>query len=373
MSADDEQGKEIERGEPCDIPTSDWGGQQPQADIPYTVRRRLYWGDSDTAEIGYASKFVDFGIEAIETWWEATLGTNWYELKARGMGNPMVGLKLDFLSPIVVGDRMDVAVLIEKLGNASITYRIEGSKVGGPLSFTGSFTHALVGNVHRKDIKAHPFAGEWRERIEGYQRECALAGQGVQSRRAVIDFWFGPPGSPERGHRRDCWFAKQKDNGSDFDEEIRAGFLPTYEAAARGDLDHWRHTVDGMLALCILLDQFPRNMFRGTARAFATDGKILAMVKQSIAQGLDADLGDGPGGFFYLPFEHSENLEDQQRYLDLTARYIDRPRGPDMQKYGRAHMELIERFGRFPHRNAALGRESTPEELEYLKHPDAGF
>lgn len=373
MSSEEDSAPEPERGPPCEIPCCDRAGQKPQADIPFTVRRRLYWGDSDTAEIGYASKFVDFGIEAIEVWWEAVLGTNWYELKQRGMGNPMVGLKLDFLKPIVVGDRMDVAVLIERLGNASITYRIEGSKVGGELSFTGCFTHALVDSVHRADIRGHRFPDDWRRLIEGYGRECAMRNQGVKSRREVLDFWFGPPGSPERGHRRDCWFAKQKAECSDFDDEIRTHFLPTHEAAARGDLDHWSATPEGMLALCILLDQFPRNMFRGTARAFATDAKILGMVREAIERGLDADLGPTPGTFFYLPFEHSEVLDDQRRYLELASRYIDTPRGADMQKYGRAHMDLIERFGRFPHRNAALGRQSTPEELEYLKDPDAGF
>ena len=358
---------------PVEIPNGDWGGQKPQADIPFTVRRRLYWGDSDTAEIGYAAKFVDFGIEAIEVWWEAVLATNWYELKRKGMGNPMVGMSLDFHSPIVVGDRMDVAVFIEQLGNASIAYRIEGSKVGGGLSFSGQFTHALVENVHTPQIRACPFPDDWRRRIEGYQRECALATSGVRTRREVLDFWFGPPGSPERGYRRDCWFAKQKAECSDFDDEIRARFLATHEAAARGDLDHWSETPEGMLALCILLDQFPRNMFRGTARAFSTDAKILAMVKDAIARGLDAGMGDVTATFLYLPFEHSERLEDQRRYLELAGRFADWPRGADMQKYGRAHMELIERFGRFPHRNACLGRESTPEELEYLEHPDAGF
>lgn len=372
MSTD--EGNPVEdRGAPCAIPTSDWGEQKPQADIPFTVRRRLYWGDSDTAEIGYASKFVDFGIEAIEVWWEAVLNTNWYELKAKGMGNPMVGLQLDFLKPIVVGDRMDVSVLIENLGNASITYRIEGRKAGGDLSFSGRFTHALVDNVHQKSIRAHPFEDEWRERIEGYRRECSLAAKGVKSRREVIDFWFGPPGSPERGYRRDCWFAKQKAECNGFDEEIRSKFLATHEAAARGDLDHWRHSVDGILALAILLDQFPRNMFRGTARAFATDAKILGLVKEAIARGLDAELGHVPALFLYLPFEHSEELSDQDRYLALVGRFADSPRGADMAKYGNAHRDLIVRFGRFPHRNAALGRESTAEELEYLEHPDAGF
>jgi uncharacterized protein (DUF924 family)/acyl-CoA thioesterase FadM len=362
-----------EQTDPDVIPTSDFNGHRPQADIPFTFRRRLNWGDSDTAEIGYVSKLIDFGQEAVEMWWEAVLGTNWYLMKQDNMANPAVSIQIDFLAPVVVGDRVDVSVLIEKLGNASIAYRIEGHKVGGGHVFTGLYTHALVTDVHSDKIKAKPFPDGWRRQIEGYRRECALRADGVRTRREVLDFWFAPPGSPERGRKREQWFAKQSEATNGFDSEITERFLATYEAAARGDLDHWADSLDGMVALCILLDQFPRNMFRGTARAFATDARILAMVKDSIDRGLDADLHDIPGHFLYLPFEHSENLADQRRYLELVARWADRPRGPDIAKYGRLHMELIERFGRFPHRNAALGRESTPEELAYLEHPDAGF
>jgi len=164
------------------------GGQRPQRDIPFTLRRRLNWGDSDTAEIGYAGRFVDFAVEAVEVWWEAVLGINWYGLKRQGMGNPMVGLKLDFHSPLVAGDRMDVAVRIEHLGRASIGYRVDGYKVGGGLSFSGRLDHALVDDVHSAAIRAHPFPDEWRRLIDGYRRECELEPQGVRSRRAVLDF-----------------------------------------------------------------------------------------------------------------------------------------------------------------------------------------
>lgn len=355
------------------IPTSDFAGFRPERDVPFTVRRRLNWGDSDTAEIGYVSKFVDFAQEAIEVWWEAILGTNWYEIKAQNLGNPAVSVQLDLRAPIVVGDRMDVAVTIERLGRSSIAYRITGTRVGGPLSFEGVMTHALVADVNSNRIRAIPFPDDWRRRIEGYQRECALRDQGVRTKREVLDFWFGPPGSPGRGQERKEWFAKQAHDGSEFDAAIRDGFLATYEAAARGDLDHWAETCDGIVALCLLLDQFPRNMFRGQARAFATDAKILAMAKQAIARGLDRPLGHIPGPFVYLPFEHSEVIADQDRYLELVGRFAHLERGAKMAKYGRAHKELIERFGRFPHRNACLGRPSTPEELAYLEHPDAGF
>jgi|GEM_PF-71430 len=355
------------------IPNSDWGGQRPQRDIPFTWRRRLNWGDSDTAEIGYAGRFVDFAVEAVEVWWEAVLGTNWYGLKRDGMGNPMVSVNLDFHSPLIAGDRMDVVVTIDSLGTSSIGYRVDGYKVGGGLSFSGVLTHALVEEVHAASIRAKPFPDDWRRRIEAYRRECALAAGGVCSRRDVLDFWFGPPGSPERGTSRELWFAKQKDAGSAFDAACRDGFLATYEAAARGDLDHWAASTDGMLALCILLDQLPRNMFRGTPRVYATDAKILAMVKEAIAGGLDRGLNDVTGTFFYLPFEHSEELADQDRYLELVGRFADQPRGPELEKYGKAHRDVIQRFGRFPHRNAILGRTSTPQEEDYLQDPEAGF
>ena len=123
------------------IPNSDFTTDHPASDIPFIFRRRLNWGDSDTAEIGYVSKFIDFCQEAIEVWWEAILAINWYQLKKINLANPAVGLNIDFLKPVVVGDRMDIVVLIEKLGKTSITYKIEGHKVDGPLCFTGTFNH----------------------------------------------------------------------------------------------------------------------------------------------------------------------------------------------------------------------------------------
>jgi uncharacterized protein (DUF924 family) len=289
------------------------------------------------------------------------------------MGNPAVALQVDFLSPVVVGDRVDTAVEVERLGRSSITYRVAMTKVGGPKCFSGLLTTALVTRVHSENIKGHPFPDDWRRRIEGYRRECALRERGVKSKREVIDFWFGPPGSPERGQRREIWFAPQSGDGSDFDREIEANFLASHEAAAAGELDHWADTPDGVLALCILLDQFPRNMFRGTARAFATDAKILGIVKETVAAGLDRDVHHVPGIFLYLPFEHSEDLADQHRFRELIGRWADTPRGEDLEKYADGHREVIERFGRFPHRNAALRRTNTPEEEAYLSDPDAGF
>jgi uncharacterized protein (DUF924 family)/acyl-CoA thioesterase FadM len=355
------------------IPTGDWGGQQPQADIPLTIRRRLNWGDSDTAEIGYAANFVNFAEEAIERWWEAVLDTNWYELKRDNKGNPMVGVDLNIVSPMVAGDRMDVSIRVAHLGRTSIHYWVEGFKVGGGLSFSGTFKHVLVEELNAAGISAIAWPDDWRLRIEGYIRECGLADKGVKSKRQVLDFWFLPPGAPERGQRREIWFAKQKDGGSEFDAQIREHFEATYTAAAAGELDHWMASREGCLALCLLLDQFPRNMYRGSARAYETDAKARALARHVLDKGFDTDLDYIPGVFFYLPFEHSEDLADQNRCLELISRFDPEAEGKNIVKYARAHKDLIERFGRFPHRNAALGRESTAGELEYLQDPEAGF
>jgi uncharacterized protein (DUF924 family) len=178
--------------------------------------------------------------------------------------------------------------------------------------------------------------------------------------RAVLDFWFGAKDSPDYGTFREVWF---RAGSPAFDQEIREKFLKTHEAAARGDLDQAMQSAEGSLALLVLLDQFPRNMFRGSARAFATDAKARAVAKHAVAQGFDQQVPSACRIFFYLPFEHSESIEDQRRGVELThamgeARSIEA---------AEEHLDVIARFGRFPHRNAVLGRTSTPEEIEYLK------
>ncbi len=355
------------------IPTSDFGGQRPQSDIPFVLRRRVNWGDSDTAEIAYTGSFIPFAIDTLEVWYEAVLGLNFYQLKRNNMGNPAVSLHFDFHAPLIVGDRFDTAVFVERLGRSSITHRFEMVKVGGPLVCTASFTAALVKDVHTPAIKSQPFPDEWRERIEGYRRECELREKGVKSRREILDFWFAPPGSPERGQARDIWFARQKEETSKFDDQIRSQFSETVAAAAAGELDHWRHGLDGILALCILLDQFPRNIFRGTAQAFATDGKILAIVKQAVAAGWHQNLESIPGKFLVMPFQHSEDLADQNRGMELFAAYRGSEGGDKSYESMTKHRQLIIDFGRFPHRNAALGRVNSAAEEAYLQDPEAGF
>jgi uncharacterized protein (DUF924 family) len=173
---------------------------------------------------------------------------------------------------------------------------------------------------------------------------------------AVLEFWFR--GDVERKE----WFSKDPS----FDDEIRARFLPLHEEAARGAFTAWRDSPRSCLALIVLLDQFPRNMFRGSARAFATDALALDTARHAVASGHDRVLNTTERTFIYLPFEHSENLADQERALELFA---DHPNSEWVHK----HWEIIKRFGRFPHRNGILGRQSTPAEIEFLKQPGSSF
>jgi len=187
---------------------------------------------------------------------------------------------------------------------------------------------------------------------------------GVPDFAEVFDFWFGAPGSPERGRSRKVWFQKS----DAFDAEIRRRFLPIWDNAARGELARWGKTPLASLALVIVLDQFPRNMFRGTARAFSSDPAALAAARAMVEKGFDRLLTPSERTFAYLPFQHAEDLAAQRRALDL-CQALD----AEVFRYAKRHYEIIARFGRFPHRNAALGRESTPEELEFLAKPGSSF
>jgi uncharacterized protein (DUF924 family) len=171
----------------------------------------------------------------------------------------------------------------------------------------------------------------------------------------VVAFWrnAGPP----------RWFKKD----AAFDDEIREKFRAAHEAAAKGDLAAWEMTEEGTLALLILLDQFPRNMFRGNARTFATDPLALGVARRAVARGFDDKAAAAMRGFFYLPFMHSERHADQQRSVELYRSARD----ADGLKFAEIHADIIRRFGRFPHRNAVLGRATTAEEQKFLD--DGGF
>lgn len=172
----------------------------------------------------------------------------------------------------------------------------------------------------------------------------------------VLRFWFDE-------HAKD-WFARNVD----FDARIRERFLPLHEAAAAGRLAPWRAAPRNCLALVLLLDQFPRNMFRGAARAFASDALARAAARTLLERGWDKAMTRSEQLFAYLPFEHSESLEDQ----DLSCTLM-KPFGPEQYRYARRHRDIIRRFGRFPHRNDILGRPSTPAEIEFLKSPGSRF
>ena len=186
----------------------------------------------------------------------------------------------------------------------------------------------------------------------------------------VLAFWFGAPDAADYGQARAAWF--RKDDA--FDARIRASFLPEVEAAIAGQRDDWAAIPQGVLALFILLDQFPRNLFRNTARAFAGDAAALALAGRVVEQGLDRQLLPVQRVFAYLPFEHSESLVDQDRSIALFAALADEHHeAASYLDYAHRHRDVIVRFGRFPHRNAALGRTSTVAEIDYLAQPGSGF
>jgi len=185
----------------------------------------------------------------------------------------------------------------------------------------------------------------------------------------ILDFWFGSPEQVSYGKPRQIWFVKK----TEFDREVQARFLSNYEQAAAGELDSWKRHPLSCLALILLLDQFPRNMFRGMAQAFATDWQALSTAQYAIAQGYDRELLSVQRWFVYCPFEHSENLEDQNRSVALFQQLSDDPDSADAINYALRHREVILRFGRFPHRNEILERVSTPEELEFLQQPGSSF
>ena len=180
----------------------------------------------------------------------------------------------------------------------------------------------------------------------------------------VLEFWFGAPGSILYGKSRTEWFKKSED----FDAQIRARFLSLHEQAAAGRLTQWRTSPITLLALIVVLDQFPRNMFRESRQAFASDGMALDCAQRMTALRWDQRLHPVERGFVYLPFEHAEDIEAQRTSLRLFGEL-----SADLLEWAQRHYNIIERFGRFPHRNAVLGRESTAEEIEFLQQPGSRF
>jgi uncharacterized protein (DUF924 family) len=180
---------------------------------------------------------------------------------------------------------------------------------------------------------------------------------------AILEFWFGH-GDPVSADHQRRWFAA--DTG--FDRLCAERFAGDHAAAAAGELDRWKREPRSALALVILLDQLPRNMFRNTSRAFATDAAALSVARGAIAEGFDRRLPPLRRVFFYLPFEHSEWMTDQDESVRLCLDLArDHPECTDFLRYAKSHREVIHRFGRFPLRNGVLNRVSTPDEIVYLR------
>lgn len=174
----------------------------------------------------------------------------------------------------------------------------------------------------------------------------------------VLDFWATET-APEQ------WF--RKDDA--FDAVVRARFGTLHMQAAAGGLDDWARTAQGCLALVIVLDQFPRNLYRGDPRSFATDGAARRVLARALERGFDRTMTARERQFLYLPLQHSENVADQALSVRLNADLGE----AGVLKYATAHKAIVDRFGRFPHRNAVLGRETTPEEAEFLAQPGSSF
>lgn len=176
------------------------------------------------------------------------------------------------------------------------------------------------------------------------------------SPQAVVDFWYSERVRP-------LWFSST----AEFDEELRQNYGQLYRDASQGLLQDWENTSVGALALAIILDQFPLNMFRGRPESFATEAEAVRVARDAVNKGLDAQLDTEFRVFLYMPFMHSENLADQ----DLSVQLFGAAGLVDNLRFARHHRDIVRRFGRFPHRNAILGRQSTPQELAYLGSEEA--
>lgn len=172
----------------------------------------------------------------------------------------------------------------------------------------------------------------------------------------VLKFWFEEL-SPEQQFKKD----------ESVDQTIRLRFFDLYESASRGELSSWRVTANGRLAEIIILDQFPRNMFRNNPRSFSTDSMALALAQECVLWRYDHEISDETAAFMYMPYMHSESRLIQNQSVKLFERL------PKNLSFAIAHRDIVEKFGRFPHRNAVLGRTSTPEEIEFLKSPGSSF
>lgn len=174
--------------------------------------------------------------------------------------------------------------------------------------------------------------------------------------KAIIKFWFSEPTNKQ-------WFK----SNPDFDSKILSKYQLTWTQASTNQLDHWQETAEGCLALVIVLDQLPLNMFRGTAQSFSTEAKAISVSRIAISNGFDKLLNNAHLSFLYMPFMHSEILEDQ----NYSVKLFEQAGLNNNIRFAKHHRDIIVKFGRFPHRNEILKRTSTAEELEYLSSPQA--
>jgi uncharacterized protein (DUF924 family) len=172
----------------------------------------------------------------------------------------------------------------------------------------------------------------------------------------IVDFWFAKD-------TRKLWF----NSTPEFDRQLCENYQSLLEQASRGELDHWMETAEGCLALVVILDQMPLNMFRGSAQSFATEARSREVARIAIDRGFDQQLPEQQKAFLYMPFMHSEALEDQQLALEL----FDQSGLESNLRFARHHHSIVEKYGRFPHRNAVLGRDSSAAEIEYLNSKEA--
>jgi uncharacterized protein (DUF924 family) len=185
----------------------------------------------------------------------------------------------------------------------------------------------------------------------------------------LLEFWFAPERASERDQFRNIWFQATPE----FDAALAERFRDDYDCAAAGACEPWRDAPQTCLALLLLLDQLPRNLFRNSPRAYATDAAALETASEAVARGYDRAVAPVRRCFFYLPFEHSESLADQETSMRLYAALPEHPDKGAFVEAARRHHEIIGRFGRFPHRNGVLGRPSTAEERDFLQQPDSTF
>jgi uncharacterized protein (DUF924 family) len=185
----------------------------------------------------------------------------------------------------------------------------------------------------------------------------------------LLNFWFAPERASERDRFRDIWFQATPE----FDAALAERFRADYDRAAAGVYGPWRAAPQTCLALILLLDQLPRNLFRNSPRAYATDTAALEIAREAVTRGYDQAEAPVRRWFFYMPFQHSESLTDQQTALRLYASLPEHPDKAEAIEAARRHHQIIARFGRSPHRNDILGRPSTPEEQDFLQQPDSAF